>query len=171
LAVVLYQLPFYTDKLCGEELRVKRDLTLQKKQYYRWLETSEPMRSPPTKKALAEILDVTVDTLVDWDKKLETAKAQYSSKEYFISRQEEIDKAAADAFVLRPNSQLFLSIKRVAGDIVESPVNVNVGVFTGDDYRRLDREAEEELRKEEKRLRVGIQGVEEVPKESTLLSD
>ena len=150
---------------------MRRKLAKERRLYYEWCERSPWVRIPQTKKELAKELGVTVRTLVEWDKEEKRISFRYSSKAYFRSRQEEIDKAAADAFIKRPNSQLFTSIKKVAGDITEVPISVSVGVFTGDDYHRLDREAAEELREDEKRLREGIQGMEEVQGESALLPD
>ncbi len=124
-----------------------------------WLATPRADRVPKTKTALAQQLGCSVGSFRNWEKELD----DYDSKTYFLSRRKQIDKAAADACIARPNSQMFTAIKKVSGELVEKQEVTHRGL-SADDIDRLKKQAKDGVRD-------FLSGIREVPSESDILSN
>ncbi len=137
----------------------KRDLTKERKIYYEWLTTFPDVREPRSKAAMTRHLGVHKQTVALWDKEL----AKYNSRDFFLAKKREVDEGILTG-IKRGNAQMAKLAKQISGELVEKTDNVHRVVLTADDYSRLSREAEGELREELPRIR-------EMPPESNLLLD
>lgn len=129
-----------------------------KEKFHIWFNT--PLRQPRSLIGMARQLGISPPTIQKWKKEIEQAEKDYSSGDYFRSRKKEIDQGMVES-VKRGNAQMAKLIKQMSGEFVEKS-EITHTVLTADDYSRLSREAEDELRNELQRIR-------EVSPESSLL--
>ncbi len=133
----------------------------KKEIFLNWHSTPYMERKPMHISAFAKELGLERKILDDWVSELKITQ-NYSSKDYFLSRRQEIDKAAADSCIKRPNSQLFTAIKKVSGELVEKDINLEVNI-NADYIEKKQKEGRERARRTMDGIR-GLQG------ESALLS-
>lgn len=132
--------------------------------YADWLVTSPETRELQTQKALAEFLGVTEQTLVTW-------KGQLSETDAL----DEIQRFRRQVFnqAMKPNAsakhmELYARLKGLLID--KSEMKVEIGL-TADEITRRNFEADRELQEWDKGRGKGGQGLEEMPKEYSLLPE
>ena len=138
-----------------------------------WLKIPPLKRVPRKPSVLAKNLGIELKMIDEWaveakigERKLKTEvkvkereAKNYSSKDYFLSNNEAIDKAALAEYLRRPNSSWFEKMKRVTGQLTDKPVSVKVEI-NADDIDKINKKADAELDEFLRGIQTG--GIQEV---------
>jgi len=114
-----------------------------------WLKLPPAKRVPRKLETLARQLAIDTQIAESWAAEVrveELGVKTHNSRDFFLSKKREIDEGMLKA-VGRGNAQMAKIIKQMTGELVEKAENVQV-VLTADDYSRLSKRAESELREE-----------------------
>ncbi len=131
-----------------------------KSKFYIWLTTDPDKREPHTKKELAGILDVTEQTLIEWEKPFR--RNHQTDEQRFKNVLDTLYEQAVEGKKTTA-AELYLKATGRLVDKSEQKVSLEINA---DQLERARKEAETRVREEVKRLNCGVVSV---PDESSVL--